>query len=174
MGSSTDANAGADEDGRGVRRRLSSSKYIIEATERQQSQHSSTPLSARKVAPSVSSIEKKAVSGPFFITTEEVAWRKELGEANLSPFAEAERCWEEHRATGKMHHEPPWRVCAAAEDNREHPYFMRWLDTVELPPLQELLNKTACSGGAPEKHGGGFEKQFVVQKESQCDERETK
>ncbi|RNF12754.1 hypothetical protein TraAM80_00109 [Trypanosoma rangeli] len=173
MGSSTDDNAGADEDRRGVRRRLSSSKHRIETTERQSQHHSSTPLSAREVVPTVSSFEKKAVSGPFFIITEEVAWRRELGEANLSPFAEVERCWEEHRATGKMHHEPPWRVCAAAEDNREHPYFMRWLDTVELPPLQELLNKTVCSGSAPAEHGSGFEKQFVVQKDNQCSGRET-
>ncbi|RNF16574.1 uncharacterized protein Tco025E_05129 [Trypanosoma conorhini] len=147
MGSSTDAKEDAVEDRRGVRRRLSSPKRGIEETEKRRPQRpASAPLSAREVVPPVSPFEKKAVSGPFFIITEEVAWRKEVGGANSSPFAEAERCWEEHRATGKIHHEPPWRLCAAAEDNREQPYSLQWLDTVELPPLQELVKKV-CSEG---------------------------
>ncbi|EAN98395.1 hypothetical protein C3747_41g230 [Trypanosoma cruzi] len=153
MESSTGANEGAGEEERNVRRRLSSPTREVEEKKKQK-EHSVEPSSTREPVPSSSPFEKKAVSGLFYIVTEEGAWRKTVCHANSSQFAEAERCWEEHRTTGKMHHEPPWRVCSVAEDNREHPYYVRWLDTMELPPLEELLNKKSGSDGATEKCGG--------------------
>lgn len=44
-----------------------------------------------------------------------------------------------HFEHGKVHHKPPWYLCACMEDNHEHPYYVDWLDGVVIRPLAEQL-----------------------------------
>ncbi|ORC90975.1 uncharacterized protein TM35_000073990 [Trypanosoma theileri] len=121
-----------------------------QAQQEQEQQLPSTPKnSAGVVSPLGVPSAKFVAKTPFFIVTEEEAWLSATTAAQqkkLPLFEEANRCWQQHRATGKMHHEPPWRLCQRAEDNREHPYYMQWLDTMELLPMEELLGKESSSG----------------------------
>jgi hypothetical protein len=41
--------------------------------------------------------------------------------------------------TGKMHTEPPFRLCQDDDDNAEHPMFMVWLEQWKFPPREETL-----------------------------------
>lgn len=58
------------------------------------------------------------------------------------PSNELNRVFMEHFNTGKVHPKPPWHYCSTLEDNREHPYYIYWLDSVELPPLEVLLARS--------------------------------
>ncbi|CBH11739.1 hypothetical protein, conserved [Trypanosoma brucei gambiense DAL972] len=54
---------------------------------------------------------------------------------------ESQCCWNLYNNTGTTHYEPPWRTCLAVEKNRENPYYLPWLDSMKIPPLDELLSK---------------------------------
>ncbi|KAH9580134.1 hypothetical protein LSM04_009022 [Trypanosoma melophagium] len=151
-----DVPADVGEETRNVRPRFSSPIQSELSEKQNQQQHSqekqeppSTPKNAKLVSPVGVPSAKFVAKSPFFIVTEEDAWRSATAAARqkkLSIFEEADRCWQQHHATGKMHHEPPWRLCLQVEDNREHPYYMQWLDTMEILPMEELLGKESSSG----------------------------
>lgn len=63
-----------------------------------------------------------------------------LGHADLY-HAEAIACFNHHFSYGKVHPKPPWYLCANLHDNCEHPYYVDWLDTVNLPSLSEQLTQ---------------------------------
>lgn len=54
---------------------------------------------------------------------------------------EAIACFNHHFNYGKVHPKPPWYLCANLHDNCEHPYYIDWLDTIQLPSLSEQLTQ---------------------------------
>ncbi|KEG13496.1 hypothetical protein DQ04_00971060 [Trypanosoma grayi] len=156
---------------RNVRQRVHTPAPPVTHEGERQQQRPSTPEWRREFAsPRSTPLEKITAKGHFFIVTEKkvVCDMKQGVQPSLLD-DESQRCWEEHRASGRMHHEPPWRVCSLAEDNREHPYYMQWLDTMELPPLEELLRKESSNGITADNSSLGEEKKGAIEADNASD-----
>ncbi|KAH8613554.1 hypothetical protein ERJ75_000718100 [Trypanosoma vivax] len=133
-----------EEEVRNVRPRVSSPVPTASHNTRSW-EHSGNPKAV--IPEPVSSTIASSGKGSMSFVTDMDAWRSSVGGVETI-FDETQRCWEEYYNTGRMHTKPPWCVCSKAESNREHPWFIMWLDTVELPPLEELLAPSSHSQGA--------------------------
>ncbi|CCD14760.1 unnamed protein product [Trypanosoma congolense IL3000] len=63
-----------------------------------------------------------------------------------SIFYESQRCWALYNKTGRFHRKPPWHLSSVAEDNREKPLQMKWLDDIVLTPFDELFPDQRSKG----------------------------
>ncbi|CCW61696.1 unnamed protein product [Phytomonas sp. EM1] len=64
-------------------------------------------------------------------------------ESKLVNFDELDVSFKQSFMTGKVHPKPPWYLCALEKDCREHPYYIQWLDTLELSSsLEEQLARS--------------------------------
>ncbi|KPI90428.1 hypothetical protein ABL78_0504 [Leptomonas seymouri] len=57
----------------------------------------------------------------------------------VDPGAEGWQAFMKHFQNGKVHTRPPWFLCSTLLNNCEHPYYIDWLEELELGSVEEEL-----------------------------------
>ena len=55
------------------------------------------------------------------------------------------RAFAKHFENGKVHTRPPWFLCSTLLNNCEHPYYVNWLDELDLGSVEEELARAKAS-----------------------------
>lgn len=56
-------------------------------------------------------------------------------------FGELTDTFTQHFDGGKVHTRPPWHLCTSMLDNLEHPYYLSWMDELEVGTTAEEVKR---------------------------------